>query len=114
MINMGSFNFVNATFDDILNRKPNGDEFNRSFAIIEKNIPTELFNRVISNKNEYCEAITESSSFYEAEIRWWHFQYLRHEITSSNLYPILMSFLKDHSIENAQRKILITDEYAQF
>ena len=114
MINMGSFNYVNATFDDVFNRKPSIDEFNRAYAIIEKNIPTDIFNKVISNKNEYCEAITESSGFYEAEIRWWYFQYLRHEINSATLFPILNTFLKDHSIENAQRKILITDEYAQF
>lgn len=114
LINMGSFNFVNASFDDVLNRKPSYDEFNRSFQIIEKNIPQEIFNRVISNKNEYCEAITQYSGFYEAEIRWWYFQYLRKEINSSNLYSILRDYLKDKSIENVQRKILITDDYAQF
>ncbi len=114
LINMGSFNFVNATFDDIYGRKPSSDEFNRSFKIIEKNIPTFIFNQVISNKNEFCEGITTTSGFYEAEIRWWYFQYIRREINSSQLYPILSNYLKDHSIENMQRTILISDEYAQF
>lgn len=114
MINMGSFNFVNACFDDILNRNPSQDEFNRSFQIIEKNIPQDIFNRVVSNKNEFCEALTQYFGFYESEIRWWYFQFLRKEITSANLYPILKDYLTDKSIENAQRKMLITDEYAQF
>ena len=47
LINMGSFNFVNAAFDDVYGRKPSSDEFNRSFKIIEKNIPTFIFNQVI-------------------------------------------------------------------
>lgn len=114
LINMGSFNFVNATFDDLLNRKPSADEFNRCYQIIEKNIPTDVFNRVVSNKNEYCEAITESLAFNEAEIRWWYYQYLRREIPSSELFQILKAYLKDQSIENVQRTILTTDNYAQF
>ena len=111
---MGSFNFVNACYDDILNRKPSQDEFNRSFQIIEKNIPQDIFDRVVSNKNEFCESITQYTGFYESEIRWWYYQYLRKEILSANLYPILKEYLKDKSIENAQRKMLISDEYAQF
>ncbi len=114
LINMGSFNFVNASYDDILNRKPSQDEFNRSFQIIEKNIPQDIFDRVVSNKNEFCESITQYTGFYESEIRWWYYQYLRKEILSANLYPILKEYLKDKSIENAQRKMLISDEYAQF
>lgn len=114
MINMGSFNFVNATFDDLYGRKPSNEEFNRSYQIIEKNNPQFIFNQVISNKNEFCKGITTNSGFYEAEIRWWYFQYIRMEINSSQLYPILAQYLKDESIENMQRKILISDEYAQF
>jgi len=114
LINMGSFNFVNATYDNIYGRKPNADEFNRAYQIIEKNNPRFIFNRVISNKNEYCEGITSNNGFYEAEIRWWYFQFIRKEINSNVLYPILTNFLKDRSFENMQRKILITDEYAQF
>ena len=114
LINMGSFNFVNATFDDMFGRNPNYDEFNRSFQIIEKNNPQFIFNRVLSNKNEYCEGMTTCSGFYEAEIRWWYFQFVRKEINSTLLYPILAQYLKDQSIENMQRKILISDDYAQF
>jgi hypothetical protein len=114
LINMGSFNFVNATYDNIYGRKPNADEFNRAYQIIEKNNPRFIFNRVISNKNEYCEGITSNDGFYEAEIRWWYFQFIRKEINSTVLYPILTNFLKDRSFENMQRKILITDDYAQF
>jgi hypothetical protein len=114
LINMGSFNFVNATFDDVFGRKPNIEEFNRSFQIIEKNNPQFIFNRVISNKNEFCEGITSASGFYEAEIRWWYFQLIRREINSTLLYPVLAQYLKDKSIENMQRTILISDEYAQF
>ncbi len=114
LINMGSFNFVNATYDNVFGRKPSKDEFNRAYQIIEKNNPQFIFNRVISNKNEYCEGITSNNGFYESEIRWWYFQFIRKEINPSILYPILTNYLKDHSVENMQRRILITDEYAQF
>jgi hypothetical protein len=114
LINMGSFNFVNATYDNIFGRKPSKDEFNRAYQIIEKNNPQFIFNRIISNKNEYCEGITSNNGFYESEIRWWYFQFVRKEINSTDLYPVLTQYLTDHSLENMQRRILITDDYAQF
>ena len=40
-INMNSFNFVNAVFDNCLLRKPTKDEFDRHKAIIQKNKPNE-------------------------------------------------------------------------
>ncbi|MFZ9431991.1 MAG: hypothetical protein ACO27G_08065, partial [Bacteroidia bacterium] len=44
-INMNSFNYINAVFDNCLLRKPTQDEFDRSYTIIEKNAPAAIFSR---------------------------------------------------------------------
>lgn len=113
-INMGSFNFVNATFDDILNRKPTVDEFQIAYEIIDKNKPQTIFNQKASNKNEYIEALMNYYGFYEAQIHWWHYQYVRKEIPSSQLLELLNLYLTHKDISLIQAHILSTDIYAQF
>ena len=44
VINMGSFNFVNAAFDDVLGRNPTKQEFDAAYAVVDKNEPTLVFN----------------------------------------------------------------------
>jgi len=113
-INMGSFNFVNATFDDILNRKPTADEFQHAYEIIDKNKPQTIFNQKASNKNEYIEALINYYGFFEAQIHWWHYQYVRKEIPSSQLLELLNLYLNSRDISLIQAHILSTDIYAQF
>src|SRR6056300_115352 len=114
VINNGSFNFVNAAFDDVLGRNPTKQEFDAAYNIIEKNEPTEVFNRIASNKLEYISIMTESAAFYEAQVRWWYFQYLRKEPQSSKIYNWVQEYYRNNEIEDFQRQILVTDEYAQF
>lgn len=114
VINMGSFNFVNASFDDVLGRNPTEDEFDAAYQIVDKNEPTIVFNKVASNKLEFISALTNSDAFYEAQVRWWYFQYLRRDIPSTKLYEWSKKYFSNQEIEWVQRQMLITDEYAQF
>jgi len=114
VINMGTFNFINAAFDDVLGRWPNKEEFDAAYAIVEKNEPKVVFNQVAQNKQEFINALVESDAFFESQIRWWYFQYLRNEIEPAFLYKLLLVYNTSNDIEEVQRKILIRDDYAQF
>jgi len=113
-INMNSFNFVNAAFDNVLSRKPTGDEFSRSFDIIEKNLSRSLFGRWATNKNEFCQVLTESDAFHEGQIRWFYYVMVQREPTTAEVSKLFFPFIKNHRIEEILETILITDEYAQF
>lgn len=113
-INMNSFNYVNATFDNVLSRTPSKDEFSRAYDIIDKNIPREFFGVWASNKNEYCQAMTESSEFFEAQIRYQYFVLLQRPATTQEVINLYGNYVKDKLLENVQLAILKTDEYAQF
>jgi len=113
-INMNSFNFVNAAFDNVLSRKPTGDEFSRSFDIIEKNLSRSLFGRWATNKNEFCQVLTESDAFHEGQIRWFYYVMVQREPTTAEVSHLFFPFIKNHRIEEILETILITDEYAQF
>lgn len=114
VINMGTFNFVNAAYDDVLGRRPNKAEFDSAYVVVDKNEPKIVFNKVAQNKAEFIEALVNSDAFYESQIRWWYFQYIRKEITPNYLYKLLIKYKNDGNLEAVQRDILITDEYAQF
>ena len=113
-INMNSFNFVNAAFDNVLSRKPTGDEFSRSFDIIEKNLSRSLFGRWATNKNEFCQVLTESDAFHEGQIRWFYYVLVQREPSTAEVSKLFFPFIKNHRIEEIIETILITDEYAQF
>lgn len=113
-INMNSFNYVNAVFDNALLRMPSKDEFNRSYQIIEKNIPAQVFGRWAANKNEYCEAVVNSDAFHEAQIRWFYYVMLQREASTAEVGSIFFSFFNNHKIEHIILQLIKTDEYAQF
>lgn len=113
-INMNSFNYVIASFDDVLTRKPSQEEFDRSYEIIEKNVPKVIFGRWASNKNEFCQVLVQSDAFHEAQIRWLYYVLLRRESTTDEVSALFNPFFNNHSIENIMYSIIKTDEYAQF
>ncbi len=113
-INMNSFNYINAVFDNCLLRKPTQDEFDRSYQIIEKNLPSEIFSRWASNKNEYCEAVVQSDAFHEAQIRWFFYVLIQREPTTAEVSDLFYPFYATHNIETIIEEIITKDEYAQF
>lgn len=113
-INMNSFNYVNATFDDLYSRNPTQDEFNRAYDIIDKNQPRELFGKWAANKNEYCDVLTQSAEFYEAQIRWIYYVLLQRDATTQEVINLYSNFASTRNMQKVQLAILKSDEYAQF
>lgn len=113
-INMNSFNYVNATFDDLYQRQPNGDEFKAAYDIIDKNIPRQLFGRWAANKNEFCDVLTHSSEFYEAQIRYMYYVLLQRPATTQEVINLYGPYSRTGNLQEVQVQIIKSDEYAQF
>lgn len=113
-INMGSFNFVNAAFDDLFTRTPTQEEFTRSYDVIDKNLPRDIFGLSASNKKEFLLAMTTTSEFYEAQIRWIYYVLLQRDASTQEVINLFGNYSKTRDMSAVQLQILKTDEYAQF
>lgn len=113
-INMNSFNFVNASFDDLFRRAPSEQERNNAIEIIDKNIPKEILGKPASNKNEYLSVLTNSAEFFEAQIRWLFFILLQREAKTEEVGKYFSTFYQTKNMQTVQKEIMKTDEYAQF
>ena len=113
-INMNTFNFVNATFDDLYFRYPSGYEFNVAFDMIEYNTSGILFGSSGQNKDDYIQIISNNKEFYQGMIIWAYQTLLAREPSTSEVYETMTTFYSDHDFQKVQQKILLTDEYANF
>lgn len=114
LINMGSFNFINATFNDLLYRFPTDAEFDQAFEIIEYNQPAQIFGAVAQDKAEYIDIITSSAEYEEGMVRWAYLSLLSREATTQEISDNIQNIASEDEIQSTQIQILITDEYAGF
>ena len=113
-INMNTFNFVNASFDDLFSRFPTSEEFDNGFNMIEYNEARLLFNLSGQNKGDYIEILTNSREYYEGMINWVFLTMLSREPTTLEKAQIMETFFYDHDLQEVQKRVLMTDEYAHF
>ena len=113
-INMNSFNFVNASFDDLFSRFPTNHEFVQAYEIIEFNRAGFLFGGSATNKNEYCRLLTNSNEFTEGVIRWQYTLMLSREPSTTELVDLMKTFHTSKDVQWVQQQLLKTNEYANF
>lgn len=113
-INMNSFNFVNATFDDLFYRFPTISEFEDAFQVIEFNQPATIFGQVIQNKIEYLEVLTTIDEYEEGMIRWVYLSLLAREPNSLEVFELMAPFQASYDLQEVQKAVIISDEYAGF
>lgn len=113
-INMGSFNFINASFDDSFSRFPTQAEFDLVYNAIESNAAGVLFGTSVNNKVEYLQTLVANAAYDEGMIRWAYQTLLSREATSSEVFNRMSLFGPNHDIQAVQLFILSTDEYAGF
>ncbi len=114
IINMNSFNFVNAAFSDLLFRFPSQNEFNIAYNMVENNQSGALFGSVASNKTQFVSLISESNEALQGTIIWCYTSLLSREPTSAELNSELLKYGVDKNLFQLQQRILISDEYANF
>jgi hypothetical protein len=113
-INMNTFNFVNATFDDLFFRYPTRHEFNTAFNIIEYNRSSLIFGKPAQNKSDYLNVLTETREFYEGLIIWSYKTFMGRTPETTESYELMKDFYFDHDLLKVQQHITSTDEYANF
>jgi hypothetical protein len=114
IINMNTFNFVRALFDDLLYRLPTEQEFNRAFQIIENQIPAIVLGRLCRNKEQLIETVIESSEMMEGLLVWSFQVLLKRNPSPQEVTTFLPMLQSDKNIHQLITQILITDEYANF
>lgn len=114
LINMNTFNFVRATFDQLLWRLPTEQEFDHSFNMIEYNQTEEMFGALGSDKNDYIRLLTDSNEMLEGMIIWAYQVYLSRPPTPEEVVTILPEYIATKDMNWVIAQILVTDEYANF
>jgi len=114
VINMNSFNFVNASYDDLFYRFPIQPEFDIAYGIIDRNEVGTLFGGFASNKREYCVLLTESAEFYEGLVVWAFLNLMGREPTTQEVHNFYADLAATKDFQALQLKIMVTDEYADF
>lgn len=113
-INMNTFNFLNASFNDLFFRFPTNNEFNAGYNMVEYNTPDILFGKSASNKGEYLQILVNSEEFYEGIIHWMYKNLLAREPSTQETYNLMQTFFNDHDLQKIQLHIMKSDEYANF
>lgn len=113
-INMGSFNFIQAVFQDLFFRVPTEEEYAQSFAIIEYNQSGLLFNQSIQTKTEYVSILTQSREFHEGLIRGAYASFLAEAPDPVILDRMLTEFYVDGDWAAILRELMASDAYANF
>lgn len=113
-INMNTFNFINATFDDLFFRYPTEEEYDNAFDMIEYNLSGMIFQQSGQNKVDYCNILLETREYYEGMIRWAYLSLAAREPTTVELSEQMNTFFIERDIQAVQRSIMRSDEYAKF
>ncbi|MGB1315693.1 MAG: hypothetical protein ACPG4Y_06705, partial [Chitinophagales bacterium] len=113
-INMQTFNFINATYQDLFFRYPTEQEYNASFEMIENNSSQYILGQSGTSKGEYQEILMNSREFHEGIIVWTYKSLLIREPNAAETAKAMSLFLASKNFQELQSGIMKTDEYANF
>lgn len=113
-INMNTFNFVNATFDNLLWRFPTNAEFSTGFNMVEFHQPQTFFGETGAGKDDYVRIITHTREMFEGLIIWVYRQLLARNPTTAETEALLNDFYEHRDLKKIQQHVMATDEYASF
>lgn len=113
-INMNSFNFIQASFDDLYQRFPTQAEFDVAYGAIENNQPGILFGASANDKPSYVDALIWNSEWDEGMVRWQYRTMLARDPSDQETLEGLSVFSMTISVADIQRLVLTSDEYAGF
>ncbi|MBT3621719.1 MAG: hypothetical protein HN535_03095 [Flavobacteriales bacterium] len=113
-INMNTFNFINAAFDNLLFRYPTNYEFDEVYKMIEDNTAQIVLGGSANNKGDFTYLICSTKEFYEGTIVWCYGTLLARNPTTEETAVLMDSYFLDKDFQKVQRFIMKTDEYAHF
>lgn len=113
-INMNSFNFVNATFDNLYFRFPTQEEYENAYRMVDSGEPASLFGQTGTNKSDYVAIIASNLEIYEGLIIWAYQSLLARNPTSEETSALINDFIATRDFKVIQKTIMRTDEYGRF
>ena len=114
IINMNSFNFVNAIFNDLFHRFPTQQEFDKCYEMVEFGRSSTIFGEAGSSKDELVNIIISSSEFYEGQLIWLYNGFLQRDPTTSEKLKYLSDLIANKNLQIIQEELLASREYASF
>lgn len=114
LINMNTFNFVNASFDNLFFRFPTSTEFEAGYNMIEYNTSEFLMHQAGQSKIDYINILLSSDEFYEGMIIYAYKTFLARDPSSIEKYNLMQFFSIDKNYQKIEQFIMSTDEYAHF
>ena len=97
-VNMNTFNFVNASFENLLWRFPTDEEFDAGFGMVEFNTSTTLFGQPGQNKADYVSILSSSREMFEGNIIWVYRQLLARVPTTEETSLLLEDYFTHRDI----------------
>lgn len=113
-INMNTFNYINAVFDNLLFRYPTNFEFNECMMMIDDNSTQLLMGSSGNCKLDVASIICNSDEFYEGLINWTYITFLGREAGTQERDQLMNDLIINSDYQKIQRIILTSDEYAHF
>lgn len=113
-INMNTFNYINAIFDNLLFRYPTNYEFNECKLMIDDNSTQILMGYSGNCKYDVTTIICNSDEFYEGLVNWTYITFLGREANAQERDELMNDLITYNDYQRIQRIILSSDEYAHF
>ena len=113
-INMNTFNYINAVFDNLLFRYPTTYEFNECQQMIDENSTQLLMGSSGNSKYDMSQIVCNSNEFYEGLVNWSYITFLGREANAQERDNLMNDLIINHDYQKIQRIIMSTDEYAHF
>jgi hypothetical protein len=113
-INMNTFNYINAVFDNLLFRYPTIYEFNECKLMIDDNSTQILMGSSGNSKFDMGTIICNSDEFYEGLVNWTYITFLGREAMAQEKDELMNDLIINNDYQKIQRIIMSSDEYAHF
>tara|TARA_B100000902_G_scaffold396682_1_gene458379 strand:- start:17848 stop:18744 length:897 start_codon:yes stop_codon:yes gene_type:complete len=113
-INMNTFNYINAVFDNLFFRYPTSHEFDQCKLMIDDNSTQLVLGMSGNSKLDFSIIACESNEFYEGLINWSYITFVGRESTVQERDYLMNELKIDGDYQRVQRIIMSSDEYAHF
>ena len=109
-INMGTANFVTATFQNFCFRYPTDNELNNCIAMVDGQ-NSSLFFQTGNSKQDFMDIFFNSDNYFEGQVRELFLRYLFRVPTSEEMSLYTLQYKSNHDYKALQKRILSLDEY---
>lgn len=114
VINMNSFNYINAVFDNNFYRFPTTQEFTASYNMVESDQADILFGQPGASKYDFSKIATNSAEFNDGTVTWVYRSFLSRFPSASELFHYSNHYNLNKDLPYIIKEVMKTDEYANF